>query len=333
MNGAKKILLIRTDRIGELLLTSPAMRAIRHSFPNAEITIIVRPSSAGIVEGSPYIDSIIKFDVEGINSGFIGKLKFFGMIKKSRFDLAVIFNPSKFFNILTFLAGIPIRVGYNRKLGFLLSHRMEDRKYLCEKHEIEYNLDLVRLVGMGTDDKTPYFPLDDSLEEAVRSIFKNYGIDPNGLLVAVHPATTNPEKMWPLDRIAQLSDRMIDEFKAKIILIGGKEEAQIAEEVKAKMKNGVLDLTGRLSLKELGSILKRCAFLISNDSGPVHIAVAVGTPTIVFFGEDRPGGSSKRWGPYGKGHSIISKPKVADITVEEAYEVAGERLSQLCHRN
>lgn len=333
MINAKKILLVRTDRIGELLLTSPAMRAIRQSFPDAEITIIVSSHSAGVVEGCPYVDSIIKFDIERIKSSFVGKLKIFIMVKKSRFDLAIMFNPSKFFNILTFLAGIPIRVGYDRKFGFLLSHRTKDRKYLCEKHEVEYNLDLVGLVGASTQDKAPYFPLDNSLEETIRSIFENYGIGPKDMLVAVHPATSNPEKVWPLDRIAKISDTIMDEFKTRIILIGGKGETKIADEVKTKIENSVLNLTGQLSIKELGSILKRCLLLISNDSGPVHIASAVGTSTVVFFGEERPGGSSKRWGPYGEGHSVISKPNVADITVEDAYKVIREKLSRLCRRD
>ncbi|KPK39194.1 MAG: hypothetical protein AMJ78_08875 [Omnitrophica WOR_2 bacterium SM23_29] len=332
MADAKNILLIRTDRIGELLLTTPAMRAMRGAFPKAKIAVIVNPFSADVVEGSPYVGSIIKFDVEGIKRNFIKRFIFFKAIKQSGFDLVVIFNPNKFFNILTFLAGIPVRVGYDRKWGFLLSHKMKDRKYLCEKHEVEYDLDLVGLIGVDTDNKLPYFPLSDKAEEVTKGIFEDNSLAADDLLVAVHPAASNPDKMWPLDRFAQVSDKLIDEFGAKIIFIGGREEANITEAVKSKMKNNVLDLTGALSIKELGSILKRCKLLISNDSGPVHIAAAVGTPTIVLFGEDRPGGSSKRWGPYGKGHRIISKPKVADITAEEAYGVVKEKVLELCRR-
>ncbi|KPK42638.1 MAG: hypothetical protein AMJ78_01835 [Omnitrophica WOR_2 bacterium SM23_29] len=333
MSETKRILLVRTDRIGELLLTTPAMRAMRQAFPQAKISIIVNPSSADVVEGSPYVDSVIRFDAKGKNVNFIEKLKFLMMIKRSNFDLVVIFNPSKFFNVLTFLAGIPIRVGYNRKLGFLLSHKIEDKKYLCEKHEVEYNLDLVMLIGAKPDNKTPYLPLDDATEERIKDIFKFNAINEDDLLVAVHPATSNPDKMWPSDRFAQISDDLINEFGVRVILIGGKEEARVTNEVKTKMKNSVLDLTGALSIKGLGLILKRCLFLISNDTGPVHISAAVGTPTVVLFGEERPGGSSKRWGPYGEGHSVISKPKVRDITIEEVYEVARKRVIELCRKN
>jgi len=333
MLGIKRILLIRTDRIGELLLTTPAVRAMRQTFPQARISIVVNPSSTDVVEGSPYVDSVIRFDVKDKNINFIDKLRFFMMIKKSDFDSVVIFNPSKLFNVLTFLAGIPIRVGYDRKLGFLLSHKIEDKKYLCEKHEVEYNLDLVELIGARTDNKTPYLPLDNTAEEKIEDIVKVNAIKADDLLVAVHPATSNPDKMWPLDRYAQISDGLINEFDVKIVLIGGKEEAKITNEVKAKMKNSVLDLTGTLSIKELGLILRRCLFLISNDTGPVHISAAVGTPTIVLFGEERPGGSSKRWGPYGEGHCVISKPKVTDITVEKVYEAARKKVIELCRKS
>lgn len=333
MTDIKNILLVRTDRIGELLLTTPAMRAIRLSFTKAKIAIVVNPSSIEVVEASPYVDSIIKFDSKGANSSFAEKAKFFKTIKRSKFDLAVIFNPSRFFNILTYLANIPVRVGYDRKWGFLLSHKMEDRKYLCEKHEVEYNLDLVRLIGADCDDKLPYFPLNNSSEEKIKNLLRDNEIRPDDLLVAVHPATSNPDKRWPFDRFAEICDRLIKEFDAKIVLIGAKEEARISDEVKTVMKNSILDLTGLLSVKELGSVLSKSKFLISNDSGPVHIAAAVGTPTVVLFGEERPGGSSARWGPYGEGHRVISKPKVSDIAVDEAYEVIRKGFLELCRRN
>lgn len=333
MIEAKNILLVRTDRIGELVLTTPALAAVRKHFPRSKITIVVNPSSAEAAEGAPFIDSIIKFDPKADYNNLFRRLAFSWSIKKSRFDLAVIFNPSKFFNILTFWAGIPGRVGYDRKWGFLLTRKIQDKKYLCDRHEVEYNLDLIGAIGIKAADKSPYFPLSSSAEERIGEILKENDMEKAGeLLIAVHPSTSNPEKMWPLDRYAQICDRLLEEFKVKIVLIGGKEEQKIAGELKSKMRNPVLDLTGALSVKELGSLLKRCLFLISNDSGPVHISAALGTPTIVFFGEDRPGGSSRRWGPYGAGHLVIGKPKITDITVEEAYKAISEKVGKSCRK-
>ncbi|MFH0772259.1 MAG: glycosyltransferase family 9 protein [Candidatus Omnitrophota bacterium] len=322
----KNILLVRTDRIGELILTTPAIRAVREFFPAAKITFIANPCSSGIMEKSPFVDSVIKFDPVKINAGFYEKLKFFLMIKKLDLDLAIIFNPSRFFNILTFLAGIRRRVGYDRKAGFLLTDRLQDRKSLCEKHEVDYNLELIEAVGIMTTNKNLYFPVDTSLREKIDTILRTKSMDPGDRIIAVHPATSNPEKMWPAERFADLCDRII-ELGAKgvygsrpiVVLIGAKEEKPVSEKMKAAMKNPVIDLMGAFTIKELGVFLKNCVCLISNDSGPVHIAAAVGTPAAVFFGEERPGGSSKRWSPYGKRHLVISGPRVVDITVEKAF--------------
>ena len=327
---AKNILLIRTDRIGELVLTTPAIVAIRKHFPSARITVVADPSSAEAIEGAPFVDSIVNFDSKKDYTGFLGRLSFFRLIKRSRFDLAIVFNPSKFFNILTFLAGIPIRVGYDRKWGFLLTHKIQDKKYLCEKHEVQYNLGLIEKIGIKPSDKSLFFCTDPSAEDRINDILKENDVQEGAKLIAVHPATSNPEKRWPSERFAQICDRLLEEFKVRIILVGGEEEKKTVDGVKSKMHNPVLDLTGALSIKELGSLLKRCLFLISNDSGPVHISTALGTPAIVFFGEDRPGGSSRRWGPYGEGHLVIGKPKIIDITVEEAYKAIRERVGKLC---
>ena len=319
------ILLVRTDRIGELLLTTPAFGAIRESFPAAKITLIVKPSSSPVVEGNPCVDSIIKLDPGPDLNSLAKRLRFIRSLGRSGFDMAVIFNPNKFFNIASYLAGIPVRVGYDRKLGFLLTNAIEDRKYLCEKHEVEYNLDLAKAAGAGILSKKLCFPLAEADERAAEEILAQNGIA-GGAFVAVHPGTSDPEKLWPAERFARVCDKMIDMFEIKAVLVGGKEECDAAGEVKAKMRHEIPDLTGRLELKEFGALLKRSDLLISCDSGPVHIASAVGTPVVALFGEARPGGSSKRWGPYGEGNIVVGRPRVSDITVDEVVDAIDRRI-------
>jgi len=322
------ILLVRTDRIGELLLTTPAFSSVRESFPEAKITLVVRPSSSPVVEGNPCIDSIIELDTDSGLDSFAKRLRFIRFLGGSGFDMAVIFNPNKFFNIAAFLAGIPVRVGYDRKFGFLLTNAIEDRKYLCEKHEVEYNLDLVRAVGAGNLSRRLYFPLTETDERAAERISEQNGIA-GSAFIAVHPGTSNPDKLWPAERFALACDKMIDVFGVKAVLVGGQEERRIADEVKAKMRNTAVDLTGRMALKEFGAFLNRSSLLLSCDSGPVHLASAVGTPVVALFGEARPGGSSKRWGPYGPaaaGSIVVGKPKVTDITVDDVFQAASEIL-------
>lgn len=325
MREPRKILLVRTDRIGELLLTTPAFCSVRESFPGAEITLVVRPSSSPVVEGNPCIDSIVKLDPDSGLDSLAKRLRFIRFLGGSGFDMAIIFNPNKFFNIAAFLAGIPVRVGYDRKLGFLLTNAIKDRKYLCEKHEVEYNLDLVRAAGAGKLSRKLYFPLAETDERAAERILQQNGIAGSSF-IAVHPGTSNPDKLWPAERFALVCDKMIDASGVKAVLVGGQEERRIADEVKAKMHNTAIDLTGRMSLKEFGAFLKRASLLLSCDSGPVHLASAVGTPVVALFGEARPGGSSKRWGPYGPGSIVVGKPEVADITVDDVFKAASEIL-------
>ena len=319
----RRILLVRTDRIGELLLTTPAFSAVRESFTGAKIDLMVRPSSSPVVEGNPSLDSIIKIDPDSDLNSFAKRLKFIRRLAASGFDMAIIFNPNKFLNIAVFLAGIPVRVGYDRKLGFLLTHAIEDKKHLCEKHEVEYDLDLARAAGACADGKGPCFPLSESDERNAEKILKENGIKEAGAcFVAIHPSTSNPEKAWPAEKFAEVSDMVMEKFRASIVIVGGGGERGIADRLKSKARNKVIDLTGKLSLKELGAVLKKASLLISCDSGPVHVASAVETPVVALFGESRPGGSSKRWGPYGRRHVVVGKPKVTDITVGEVFEAA-----------
>lgn len=323
----RRILLVRTDRIGELLLTTPAFGAVRETFPAAKITLVVKPSYSPVVEGNPCVDFIIRLDPDSGLDTLPKRWRFIRFLAGSGFDMAVIFNPSRIMNITTYLAGIPVRAGYDRKLGFLLTHSIEDKKFLCEKHEVEYNLDLVKIIGAVPSAKKLCFPLAENDERGAERISAQNGIA-GSTFVAVHPGTSNPDKLWPAESFARICDKIIDGFGVKIVLVGGEGEHRIADEVKAKMRNRATDLTGRLTLKEFGAFLKRSSLLLSCDSGPVHVASAVGTPVVALFGEARPGGSSKRWGPYGAaaGNIVVGRPKVADITVDDVFKAASEIL-------
>ena len=320
------ILLVRTDRIGELILTTPAFRALRRTFPQAKITLLVRPSSYEAVEGNPDLDSIIKIDPAADLDNLRKGLGFISFVRGLKAGMSVVFNPSKFFNVALFAAGVPIRAGYDRKMGFLLNRKIPDRKYLCEKHEVEYNLELAGTVGAVASDTAPYFPLPDDWMDRASGIFKANGLGSDRPIVAIHPATSNPEKSWPPERFARLSDMISGESGVRVAIIGGREEAGVSRAVISATKTGAADLTGRISLKDTASVLKKCALLVSCDSGPVHVSAAVGTPVVALFGESRSGGSAVRWGPYGEAHIVVKKPKVVDISVEDVFDAVRSKL-------
>lgn len=314
----KRALFIRTDRFGEFILNLPAVKAVKQKFPSAHICMLVNPTVKEIVEGNPSVDEIIVYNPDKTR-GLLKNLKLTGGLKKRKFDLAVILNPQKKFHIITFLAGIPVRLGYNRKFGFLLTHKIEDKKSLGQKHEIEYNLDLVRAIGIGTEDKSLFINIPEADVRFADSLLTEHGIQKLDLLVALHPWTSDPVKQWPLENFSQIGQKILRELQCRVVIIGGKLEAEQSKKFCEGSKD-FINLTGRMSLRQSGALLKRCNLLVSNDSGPVHLASAVGTPVIAIFRNDLPGKNSVRWGPRSSGSIVIEKSRLSDITVDEVLE-------------
>lgn len=318
LESINKILIIRTDRFGEFILNTPVIKAIRQRFPAAYICIVVSPKVQEIVEGNPDINDIMIYDEKAM-SGILKSFKLICEIRKRKFDLVVILNPKKKFNIITFLAGIPVRLGYNRKWGFLLTHKIEDKKFLGQKHEVEYNLDLVRRIGIDTEDKSLFIPISKEDEKSVDFLLKEYGILKPDSLIALHPWTSDPIKQWPTENFFQLAKRITKEFFSKVIIIGGKEEASQSNKFCEGNKE-LINLTGKLTLRQLAAFLKQCRCLVSGDSGPIHMASAVGTPVVAIFRNDIPAKSAKRWGPWGENHIVIEKNDLKKITVDEVLD-------------
>ncbi|MGE4357358.1 MAG: lipopolysaccharide heptosyltransferase II [Candidatus Omnitrophota bacterium] len=302
----KRILIIRTDRIGDVVLSTPVIKNLRDNFPQSFITIMVRPYTREIVEGNPYLDEVIVYDKERKDRSFLATLKFVFKIRKYKFDLAIILHPTNRVHIISFLAGIPKRVGYKKKLGFLNTDRIEEKKYLGEKHELDYNLDLLNYLGIPSHDRTLFFPIDKEAEEKVVLFLKENNLEDKNFVV-IHPGASCPSKIWPAENFASVSDSLIRDFGMKILIVVAEKEAYLGEKVRNFMKETPILALGKFSLKELASLLKRAKLFISNDSGPVHIAVAVGTPVISIFGRKQPGLSPKRWGPLGEGNIILHK--------------------------
>ena len=316
----KNILAVRNDRFGEFLLNIPAFRALKKSYAGAKLTLLVNPYVQELARCIDFVDEVIAW--ENTRHKFSQIYRFSRDLKARDFDLCVIFNPSKELNIISFLAGIPIRVGYNRKWAFLLTKKTEDKKYLGQKHEIEYNLELLNLIGIQSEDKTLSLKIDDGIIEGL------FGIENRGDLLALHPWTSDPVKQWPIQNFRKLAQRLVKELNKKAIIIGGKEELDKSVEYFSDLGTDATNITGKTTLTQLAAVLKKCKLLISGDSGPVHLASCVGTPVIAIFRSDITAKSAKRWGPWGKGHSIIEKPELADITVDEVLDKVREVINK-----
>jgi len=303
----KRILLIRTDRIGDVALSTPAIKAVYEAYSNSFIAFAAQPYAKDIVEGNPYLDEVIVFDKERVHKGIWGMLKFSQTLKEKKFDIAIILHPTNRIHIATFLAGIPERVGYNKKMGFLLTKKIPHTKQFGRKHELEYTLDVLRTGGIEPKDNKLFMHIDEKAERRAGELLSSKGVAVDDLIVAIHPGASCPSKRWDAAKFAGLADKIIETFNTKIIIVAGPKDVSLGNKVSSLIKRNAVNLSGALSVKELASLLKRCTLFISNDSGPVHIAVAVGTPVISIFGRNEKGLSPVRWRPLGKDDIVIHK--------------------------
>ncbi len=309
IRNPKRVLIVRLDRIGDVLLSTPVIKAVREACPDGYIAMMVRRQARQLVEGNPYLDQVIVYDRKGRDKGLLGFFSFVLKLNKNNFDLSLNLHTKKRTNLISYLAGIKERVGYdNNKFSFLLTKRLKDARIEGMKHEAEYCLDVLKAIGISVaEDKQTFMPLKEEAEKWAEITLKENNIKPTDNLAVIHPDASCPSKRWPIERFAQLCNKLIEEKGFKVAIISGQKDSYIVKMVKRYLRHPVVDLSGKTSVSQLASFLKRAKLLISNDSGPVHIAAALGTPVIAIFGRNQAGLSPMRWGPLGEKNIILHK--------------------------
>jgi len=307
MKQIKRILITRTDRLGDVVLSTPVIRYMRGKYPGAYIAFMVRPENRDVVANNPHLDEVIIYDKRGSQKSFWNTVRFAFGLRKKRFDTAIALHPTNRVHIILFLAGIPLRIGYDRKMGRLLTRRIPHHKQEGDKHEVDYSFGLLEHAGFDITkaDRRPYMETGDKERHMIDSIQKNFGIGDN--FIAVHAGASCPSKRWMPERFARAADILSEKYSSDIVLVGGDETVEYSSLTVSRMKHKAVDLTGMLLVGELAELLSRCRLFISNDSGPVHVAVAVRTPVIVIFGRNDPGLSPGRWGPLGEKDIVFHK--------------------------
>lgn len=341
-----KILIHGTNWIGDAVLTTPAITRLRNLFPSAQISVISNPTTKDVYEGNPYINNVIVHNRK-INRG-IRFWKFVGNLRKENFDISVVLTNSFSSAFLSFCSGAKLRIGYNTELrGFLLTHKIPYSKTQLRNQHIVYNYIAIidRLKdealnclngGLSSCSEKELFPAQTEANTTDTLILR-YSIDDekwandfltsnnftsDDILVGINPgATFGLSKMWLKERFAEVCVRIIRDYKAKIILFGGKNESELAEDIikiaseiketsqvlktceVCNSKDYIINSVGKTSIKTLSALLKRCKLLITNDTGPMHIASAVGTPVIALFTSTNPIWTA----PFGNNHTIIYK--------------------------
>lgn len=298
-----RILIFEVNWLGDVLFSVPFIRAMRKRFKNAHIACAVAPRAGDILRNNPYIDEIIIYDEKSAHKGLFGKWRFVSLLRKKRFDLAVLLHRSLSRALLVFFARIGERSGYRTQKGRrFLTRPIEPPE--SEMHKVEYFLKIAETFGCDTSGKDYEFFVRDEDRKYIDRELSDAGIAKEGLLVVINPGGNWPPKRWREENFAELSNELTKKYNAKIVISGSDKDKGRAERIKNNMKEKPVILCGRTNLKQLGALMERSDFVISGDSGPMHIAVAVKTNVMALFGPTSPGLT----GPYGgKNYRVVRK--------------------------
>jgi heptosyltransferase-1 len=309
------ILIVKLSAIGDVLHTLPAVNALRVHYPEARITWVVEESAAALVEGHPALDRVLvsrrKRWVKALLSrdrcrealreirGFIRALR------DTRYDLVIDFQQLLKSGVIVALARGRVKAGFgpgmqHMEMSYLFLNRRIPRVSM-EHHALLRNLMLIGALGVPTSEVAYRLPVDGADRKEVERILKREGIAQRRRLVAVNPVAQWETKLWPNRRFAALADRLAREYGADIVFTGGPDDRPIVADIVSRMAMPAVDLAGQTTLRTLAALFQRARLVISTDTGPMHLAAAVGTPVVAVFGPTAPW----RTGPFGPGHTVV----------------------------
>jgi len=327
LSQVKRVLVVRLDQIGDVVMTTPLLRELRRNLPDAWITLVVKPAVYNLVELCPYVNELLTY--EWNTKGRFTTLRRHARALKlawrylwrRRFDLAILPRWDADYchgTFVVYFSGAPWRVGYSENViahkkqinsGFdrLLTHSLEDTSV---KHEVEHNLDMIRFLGGKVQDDRLELWLGEEDEAVANRFLTVHQVRPGELLIAFGPGAGASKRHWPLSRFAGLGVWSQEVYHAQLLIVGGPGEDALGKELQQELGDAAINIVGQTTLRHTAALLKRCQLFIGNDSGPIHIATAVGIPVIELSCHPKSrsplsANSPKRFGPWGEKHTII----------------------------
>ena len=308
LSGKEKFLVVRTDRLGDVLLCLPVLEAIRSAFPKSHLTIMVSPYTKEVLGNNPHPDDIIIDDHKNVHRGIGGFFRLVRRMRSQRFDVCVLLHPTLRLALILFLSGIRYRIGTGYRLyQIFFNRKIYQHRKKNLKHESDYDMDMLEPLGIRAQRILPKVYLSKSEENLADAILEDSGIKEEDILLAIHPGSGNSSLNLPVKKYAQVADRLIEDMRAKVIITGTENEKGLANRMEGYMRNKPINLVGKTSLRQLASLLKKVDVLITNSTGPMHLSAALGTPTVAVFCPIFAAGPI-RWGPWGDGHQVILPP-------------------------
>ena len=281
----KRILIFNVNWLGDVLFSSATIRNIRRNFPDGYIACVIPSRCYPILKDNPHLDEVIIFDEKDRHKGVMEKLNFVSLLKKKEFDAVFLLHRSLSRALICRLAGIKQRIGhYTKKRAFLLTKKIIPPQK-DSVHRIDYYLDVIEKAGLRVEDRYLDFFFSPDDQEHVDNFFKKNLIKQNDFVVAINPGGNWMPKRWPLKYWASLADKLISEIGARVIITGSISDLLLASQIKDAMSQVPLIACGVFNIKQLGALAKTVGLFISSDTGPLHIANAVGAKKIIaIFG-------------------------------------------------
>jgi lipopolysaccharide heptosyltransferase II len=296
LNNIKKILIIRLRFLGDILISTPVLRAIKEKYPEVHLSYLTEEIGVDILKNNPYVDNIIvfeknKFQNLPLHKSLFDYIKFFKRLWDEKFDIVIDFFGNPRSALFTYISGAKYRLGINHKI------RKHFYNILCNKTEagtsaVDFYLSFLKKLSIEVTNKSLFLSLSPDEIECRENFYKE-NFKNNNLVIGLFVGGTHQSKIWQLENFARLSDRLICEYDFNVIIFGGPKEKDKISLIKQKVKEQAVFVSD-VSVRELSAIISGCSVFITNDTGPMHIGVALGVPTIALFGPGEP----DVWFPY-----------------------------------
>lgn len=303
------ILIVRLSAIGDALHCTPVARALRENYPHAKLSWIISEKAKDILVGNPHLDEIIVWDKDGwknlLASNPLAAYRAMGVLgttlKAEQYDLVVDVHAQFIPGLVTWSTGSPVRAGFSnaKELAPLFyTHKTPRKKNI--PITLQY-LGVLEAVGISADNTDMMIPIAPENYQVADIIWQQHEIKDSDTVVILNPSTTWATKCWPAEHFSQLANNLLQEIGIKILLTGAKSDIPLANRIKEKIHGDIIDITGCTSLKDLAAVAQRCHLFVTGDTGPLHIAAAVGTPTLSLFGPTDP----QVYAPLGAQHTAL----------------------------
>ncbi|MGB3395246.1 MAG: lipopolysaccharide heptosyltransferase II [Nitrospira sp.] len=344
--GIRRIVVRGPNWLGDAVMCEPALSQVRTLFPEAEITLLVKPGIADLLAQHPAVNRTLVYDDRGRHAGLVGKWTLAGVLRRHRFDLAILFQNAFEAALISFLAGIPRRFGYatdGRTL--LLTDPVTVPPRTAQRHQVEYYWDLLKPLGGHGPAPAPRLFVTPDESVLIAGRLADAGIGPSDLVIGVNPGSTyGHAKRWLPDRYAEVVNRVVKDAQSRsgarvgVVILGAKGEEPLGKTIADQIKTRTVVCSGQTTVRELMALVKRCQLFLTNDTGPMHVAAAFQVPLVAVFGPT----DWQTTSPFGVDAKLVRQPVscapcllrecpidhrcMTGVTVEQVYAAAVHHL-------